>query len=217
MNDLPILYSFRRCPYAIRSRMAIAVSGVQMQLREVVLKNKPPELLLTSPKGTVPVVRRVDGSVLEQSLDILDWVLSISDPAGWKAYPSDVLAEMAKLIEENDVSFKQHLDQYKYADRYPDESKETYRARCHTYLQKLEDRLSVQPHLFSERVSYADVAIFPFVRQFSKVDEQWFAQAPYPALRNWLGRFATGDLFISVMKKYKPWRQGNPSMLFPGI
>ncbi|MBT3564285.1 MAG: glutathione S-transferase, partial [Gammaproteobacteria bacterium] len=171
----------------------------------------------TSPKGTVPVVRRVDGSVLEQSLDILDWVLSISDPAGWKAYPSDVLAAMANLIEENDVSFKQHLDHYKYADRYPDESKEIYRARCHTYLQKLEDRLSVQPHLFSERVSYADAAIFPFVRQFSKVDEQWFAQAPYPALRNWLGRFATGDLFISVMKKYKPWRQGNPSMLFPGI
>lgn len=197
--------------------MAIAVSGVQMQLREVVLKNKPPELLLTSPKGTVPVVRRVDGSVLEQSLDILDWVLSISDPGGWKAYPSDVLAAMANLIEENDVSFKQHLDQYKYADRYPDESQETYRARCHPYLQKLEDRLSVQPHLFSEHVSYADVAIFPFVRQFSKVDEQWFAQAPYPALRNWLGRFTMGDLFISVMKKYKPWRQGNPSMLFPEI
>ncbi len=215
MEKVPILYSFRRCPYAIRSRMAIACSGVRMQLREVVLKNKPPGLIETSAKGTVPVVLREDGRVLEQSLDIVDWVLSVSDPDGWKDYPVETLAEMANLIEENDYSFKANLDHYKYADRYPAEPQEVYRQRCHEYLEKLDRRLDQQACLFSERISYADVAIFPFVRQFAKVDEQWFAKAPYPALRDWLERIVTGDLFLSVMKKYKPWNQGAPSIFFP--
>lgn len=215
MNDVPILYSFRRCPYAIRTRMAIAVSGVKVQLREVVLKNKPPEFLQISPKGTVPVVLRGDGDVLEQSIDIIDWVLSISDPAGWKAYPADVLIEMASLVEENDVSFKPELDRYKYADRYPEFTQADYRSRCHEYLEKLEQKLKHQKYLFSASMSYADVAIFPFVRQFSMVDAQWFARAPYPALKEWLGELIADELFVSVMVKYKPWKQNDPSILFP--
>lgn len=195
--------------------MAIAASGIDMQLREVVLKNKPQALLVASPKATVPVLIKEDGTVLEQSLDILDWVLSCSDPLGWKNFSQMQLIEMAKLVEENDFSFKTQLDRYKYSDRHPEEPAEVYRQHCHEFLSQLEVRLQQSSFLFSERASYADVAIFPFVRQFSKVDEKWFATAPYPALRKWLDTFAFGKLFLSVMKKYKPWHPANEVVVFP--
>jgi glutathione S-transferase len=215
MQNMPILYSFRRCPYAMRARMAIAVSCVKVELREVALKSKPQELLAASPKATVPVLIKENGTVLEQSLDILDWALSNSDPDGWKRFSLGQLTGMAHLVEENDFSFKTHLDRYKYSDRHPNEPPEVYRQHCHQFLRSLEDRLEQSTYLFAESVSYADVAIFPFIRQFSKVDEKWFGTAPYPALRKWLAELVTSKLFLSVMKKHKPWRSESEVIVFP--
>ena len=195
--------------------MAIAASSIDVQLREVVLKNKPQALLAASAKATVPVLIKKDGKVLEQSLDILDWVLSRSDTLGWKDFSQTQLVEMASLVEENDFSFKTHLDRYKYSDRHPGESAEVYRQHCDGFLSQLEARLQLSPFLFSNRASYADIAIFPFVRQFSKVNEKWFATAPYPHLRKWLNEFILGELFISVMKKYQPWHPESEVVVFP--
>jgi len=199
----------------MRARMAIAASGLMVELREVVLKKKPEQFIETSPKATVPVLVLGDGSVLDESLDILDYVLSESDPAGWKNFPDEGRSEMVELIAENDFSFKSQLDRYKYADRYPEETQDVYRARCIDFLAGLEARLQRQTFLFAQRVSYADIAIFPFVRQFAKVDEKWFATAPYPALRKWLMYFTEGHLFGAVMKKYKPWTQSSAFVTFP--
>ena len=197
--------------------MAIAISGTQVQLREVVLKHKPRELVLASAKATVPVLVHKDGNVLEQSLDILHWALSNDDPDGWKNFPEETLSDMASFVEENDFSFKTHLDHYKYADRFPEEPQEVYRQRCQPFLQKLETRLQQKPYLFAGEISYADIAVFPFIRQFSKVDEPWFASAPYPALRVWLENLTQSELFESIMEKHKPWQADQPITFFPSV
>ena len=192
-----VLYSFRRCPYAMRARMALRYSGVAVPIIEVSLKAKPAEMLALSPKGTVPVLS-VDGRVIDESLAIMGWALAQNDPEGWLL--EDDGATQA-LIEENDQGFKYQLDRYKYAERYPEQPMEHYRAEGEVFLSKLEGLLAQREYLLAGHLSLADVALAPFVRQFAHVDREWFGQAPYPRLQNWLQRFLESPLFIAVMAK----------------
>ncbi|KQB51854.1 glutathione S-transferase [Pseudomonas endophytica] len=189
-----VLYSFRRCPYAMRARMALRYSGVALSIIEVSLKAKPAEMLALSPKGTVPVLACADGQVIEQSLEIMLWALAQHDPDHWLGPDSSA------LIEENDQVFKGSLDRYKYAIRYPEHPMEHYRAQGAEFLQRLEDRLEQTPYLAGGTLSLADVALAPFIRQFAHVDRQWFTEAPYPRLNAWLERFLASELFTSVMR-----------------
>lgn len=192
-----VLYSFRRCPYAMRARMALRYSGVAVQIIEVSLKAKPAEMLALSPKGTVPVLS-VDGRVIDESLAIMGWALAQNDPEGWLL--EDDGATQA-LIEENDQGFKYQLDRYKYAERYPEQPMEQYRAEGEVFLSKLEGLLAQREYLLAGHLSLTDVALAPFVRQFAHVDREWFGRAPYPRLQNWLQRFLESPLFIAVMAK----------------
>nr|WP_256670821.1 glutathione S-transferase [Pseudomonas sp. AN3A02] len=191
------MYSFRRCPYAMRARMALRYSGVALQIIEVSLKAKPAEMLALSPKGTVPVLR-VDGRVIDESLAIMRWALAQNDPEGWLL--GDDEATQA-LIEENDQGFKHQLNRYKYAERYPEQPMEHYRAEGEVFLSKLEGLLAQREYLLAGHLSLADVALAPFVRQFAHVDREWFGRAPYPRLQAWLQRFLESPLFIAVMAK----------------
>lgn len=195
---LPILYSYRRCPYAMRARMALQYAGIAVAIREIALKDKPVEMLKASPKGTVPVLVLPDGSVLEQSLEIMHWALQQHDTAGWLTADS---ARTQQLIAESDGSFKQALDKYKYAIRFPEQAEVDYRAQGEVFLQKLELLLTQSQFLLKDQVSLADIAIFPFIRQFSGVDQSWFEAAPYPKLRGWLTCLISSTLFISIMQK----------------
>ena len=217
MKDLyPVLYSFRRCPYAMRARMAVSCSGIQVELREVMLRAMPSSLLACSPKGTVPVLVLPDGRVIDESLDIMRWALAINDPENW--WPSGergLREDIASLIGENDHSFKQHLDRYKYADRYPQYPASVYRDRGEAFLQKLEQRLGQSTWLPGDRMSVADVAIFPFIRQFAFVDKAWFDSRSWPRLQAWLAGLLDSALFTGVMKKYPPWKNGDARTVFP--
>lgn len=196
-----VLYSFRRCPYAMRARMALRYAGCAVQIHEVSLKAKPPEMLERSPKGTVPVLV-LGGQVLEQSLDIMHWALAQNDPDNWLLIDNgDGRRDIQGLIEENDQVFKLHLDRYKYFVRHPHYPQEHYRQLGEVFLQKLEDRLQQRDFLVIDRQTLADVAIAPFIRQFSAVDPEWFATSPYPKLREWLERFIQSALFKAVMMK----------------
>ena len=171
-----VLYSFRRCPYAMRARMALRYSGVPLSVIEVSLKAKPADMLALSPKGTVPVLACADGRVIEQSLEIMHWALAQHDPDNWLG------ANSTALIEENDQVFKANLDRYKYAIRYPEQPMEHYRAQGEQFLQRLEALLKQTPYLAGHTLGLADVALAPFVRQFAHVDHEWFERAPYPRL-----------------------------------
>ena len=196
MNET-LLYSFRRCPYAMRARLALRYSGVCVRIIEVSLKAKPAEMLALSPKGTVPVLS-VDGRVIEESLEIMQWALAQHDPDDWLLQGDPAVLA---LIAENDQGFKYHLDRYKYADRYPEYPMEHYRAEGEVFLQKLEGLLADRAYLLAHHPSLADMAMAPFVRQFAHVDRDWFARAPYPRLQRWLEAFLQSPLFIGVMAK----------------
>lgn len=201
MRTLPRLFSYRRCPYAIRARLALWQAGVAVQVHEVSLRDKPAELLRLSPKGTVPVLWLPDGTVLAQSLDIMRWALAQHDPEGWlHAAPMD---EMLALIARNDGPFKALLDRYKYAERHPQRSAADWRDEAvHTHLADLEARLRSHPWLCGTRCALADMALLPFVRQFAQVDRVWFDATPaLPALRAWLQRGLALPLFATVMAK----------------
>jgi len=203
--SLPVLYSFRRCPYAIRARLALWQAGIEVELRELVLRDKPAEMLALSPKGTVPVLQLPDGRVIDQSLDIMRWALERHDPDGWLGVAG--AEAQAALIERNDVDFKPLLDRYKYVDRHPERTRAEWRdAAVATFLAPLEAQLGGRPCLFGAAPSLADAAIFPFVRQFAGVDGGWFDQAPLPSLRAWLTRWCEGALFASVMRRQPVWR-----------
>ncbi|WP_435036306.1 glutathione S-transferase [Pseudomonas neuropathica] len=191
------LYSFRRCPYAMRARMALRYSGVAVDIVEVSLKAKPAEMLAISPKGTVPVLN-ADGRVIDESLEIMRWALAQHDPQNWLLEDD---ARIAELIEANDQVFKVHLNRYKYAERYPEQPMEVYRAEGALFLQRLEELLTDREYLLADHLSLADVALLPFVRQFAHVDREWFAQTPYVRLQAWLQRFLESELFTSIMKK----------------
>lgn len=218
----PILYSFRRCPYAIRARLAIAGSGLVVELREVVLKNKPAAMLAASPKGTVPVLvlpsSTQEYKVIDESRDIMRWALRQSDPYNWLCRDDpDLLWQIEGLIQENDFVFKQHLDRYKYFERHPGHPQSYYREQCEVTLVKLERLLQQHSFLAGENCSLADMAIFPFIRQFAHVDRNWFYAAPYPALQRWLDYQLESALFVGVMKKYPQWREDEKPCLFPEI
>jgi glutathione S-transferase len=191
------LYSFRRCPYAMRARMALRYSGVPVDIVEVSLKAKPAEMLAISPKGTVPVLN-AEGRVIDESLEIMRWALALNDPDDWLLAGDSRIDE---LIEANDQGFKVHLNRYKYAERYPEQPMEFYRAEGAVFLQRLEGLLNDRDYLLTDHPSLADIALLPFVRQFAHVDREWFAQTPYPRLQAWLQRLLESELFTSIMKK----------------
>lgn len=221
-SPLGTLYTFRRCPYAMRARLActLFLNAQCLELREVVLKNKPPELLAISPKATVPVlalqeVQLDDKSIIDESRDIMLWALErASGELKTQYLPFHLQLEVDELIDENDGSFKWALDRYKYADRY-DESEEHYRQLGEVFLVKLENLLGKQNYLLSAEMSLADIAIFPFVRQFAHVDKKWFEASPYPRLIQWLNELLESELFSSIMEKYKPWQADNERVYFP--
>ncbi|MNB63083.1 glutaredoxin 2 [compost metagenome] len=191
------LYSFRRCPYAMRARMALRYSNVPVEIVEVSLKAKPAAMLAISPKGTVPVLD-AGGQVIDESLEIMRWALAQNDPQDWLL---DGDSRIAELIEANDQGFKVHLNRYKYAERYPEQPMEIYRAEGALFLQSLDELLTDRDYLLTDHASLADVALLPFVRQFAHVDREWFAQTPYVRLQAWLQRFLESELFTSIMKK----------------
>ena len=211
MTELPILYSFRRCPYAMRARMALVASGAVVELREVLLKDKPPELLSASPKATVPVLLTPDGCVIEESLDVMQWALERHDPLGWL----EGCSLGSDWIRECDSDFKHWLDRYKYAERYPEQSAEDYRQNAESFIQKLEDRLSVSDWMGGEAAHAVDVALFPFIRQFAGVDPSWWQSAPYPSVRRWLENWLNSALFSAIMAKYPRWESGQAGERFP--
>ena len=196
MNEA-LLYSFRRCPYAMRARLALRYSGVPVRIIEVSLKAKPAEMLALSPKGTVPVLS-VEGRVIEESLEIMQWALAQHDPDDWLLQGDPAVLA---LIAENDQVFKHHLNRYKYAERYLEQPMEHYRAEGEVFLQKLEGLLAEREYLLAEHLSLADAALAPFVRQFAHVDREWFAGTPYQRLQIWLQRFLESPLFTAVMAK----------------
>lgn len=202
---LPILYSYRRCPYAMRARMALWAAQVQVELREVSLREKPQHLLQISPKATVPVLQLPDGTVLEQSLDIMHWALQQNDAQGWLSVD---IAQADALISANDGEFKKALDRYKYPDRYPEQSPLFYREQGEQFLQRLETALAGHRYLLGDSASIADVAIFPFIRQFAAVDSEWFAQSAYGNLRVWLAGWVESALFDEVMQKVATYVEG---------
>ena len=208
MTDCPTLYSFRRCPYAMRGRMGLAISETPVRLREIILRDKPDEMLKASPKGTVPVLID-DGVVVDESLDVMRWALAKNDPEDWAHTLDD------PLIEENDGPFKHHLDRYKYATRYEDADPEEHRAAGFAFLKKLEERLTSNSYLGGDKRSGVDIAIFPFVRQFRIADPVWFDAAPIPKTLRWLNEMVDSDLFKSVMKKYPLWNETGEEFDFP--
>lgn len=211
-EQLPILYSFRRCPYAMRARMALVIAGQRVELREVVLKEKPAEMIEASAKGTVPVLVMPDGRVIDESIDIMHWALRRSDPEGWHV-PNTV--EMDQLISDNDGPFKHHLDRFKYATRYEDADPEVERAAAEEYLALLDERLMANKHLMGDRRSLADIAIFPFVRQFMNAAKDVMEMSRFPGVDRWLKGHVATPLFASVMGKYPQWQPGEPTTYFP--
>ena len=203
-SEQPILYSFRRCPYAMRARLALHYADQAVEHREVVLRDIPQQMIDISPKATVPVMQLADDTVIDESLDIALWALEQQDPQKLLGSLSQ-LSDMLALINENDNDFKGWLDRYKYADRHPEESIETYRQEGEVFLQKLEERLARHPYLFGTEIRLADIAIMPFVRQFAHVDKRWFEAADYPNLQRWLSEWLVSDSFTKIMIKYPQW------------
>lgn len=201
----------------MRARMAIAAAGIECRLREVVLRDKPAEMLEASPKGTVPVIVEANGTVIEESLDVMAWALSQNDQDNWLIPDHGTRADMDTLIAESDGPFKRALDRYKYPNRYEDESvvREDQRALGLVFLEKLNARLEGQENLFGDRVSYADIAIFPFVRQFANTDRAWFDALDLPNLQAWLSRHLDSDLFKQIMPKFAQWKSGDTEPQFP--
>jgi glutathione S-transferase len=190
----------------MRARMALSYANISVDIREISLRNKPASMLLASPKGTVPVLVLQNGMVLEESLHIMRWALQQQDSDDWQRNNQPTLQETVhQLMHENDNAFKRALDRYKYPDRYPEQSQVEYRSQGEVFLKQLEDRLNAHVFLLSDSLSLADVAVFPFIRQFSAVDSAWFEHSPYPKLRTWLATLIASDLFTSVMGKYPTW------------
>ncbi|MEL7197530.1 MAG: glutathione S-transferase [Pseudomonadota bacterium] len=215
MSAHPILYSFRRCPYAMRARMALWQAGIAVELREVKLANKPPELIKASPKATVPVLVLDDGTVVDESIAVMRWALGQSDPDDWLS------GDDRGLIDQNDGPFKHRLDRYKYPSRYPDENggdedafRMNHREQGLAILQSLDARLSDAGQLSGECPTLADIALFPFIRQFANTDRAWFDAQDLPHLQKWLETHLASDLFKAIMPKFTPWKAGDHTLHF---
>ena len=192
--------------------MALAYSAIRVEVREIKLSNMPQEFLDLSPKATVPVLRLGDGTLFEESLDIMHWALAIADPQQWLLDDSN----SHELIRQNDEVFKPLLDAYKYADRFPQLSQLEHRNGAEYFLRQLEDKLGQHPFLVSERITITDVAIMPFIRQFAGVEPKWFEQCEYTGVRRWLNRQIDSELFKSVMSKLVFWQPGNDAIYTTG-
>lgn len=212
---LPLLYSFRRCPYAMRARLALLVAGQTCELREVVLRDKPQALREASPKATVPVLVLADGQVIDESLAIMQWALARHDPLGWCRPTHGAPAQMLALVTENDTGFKPLLDRAKYPQRFGIADPLAPRIACAPFLAGLEQRLAQTPFLCGGHATLADAALFPFVRQFAGVDPDWFAQQPWARLQQWLLDWQSTTLFARAMQKFAPWQPGDAPQLFP--
>ncbi|MGB7430882.1 MAG: glutathione S-transferase [Ahrensia sp.] len=212
-QPLPILYSFRRCPYAMRARLALLTTGTTVELREIVLRDKPAAMIETSPKATVPVLVLPDDTVIDESREIAEWALSQHDPHGWLNADR---AEIAALIDHNDGPFKQALDRYKYPNRYDGEEGDRHqqRALCAATIENYEARLRSHSWLLGDNATWADYAVLPFVRQFAHVDRNWFWAQNWPHVVAWLDAFLASDLFQGVMEKRAPWQPGADPVLF---
>jgi len=207
--NYPILYSFRRCPYAMRARLALAYSGIDYEHREILLKNRPDELYALSPKGTVPVLQLNDKTVIDESIDVMKWALAQSDPEHW--YTENIKVQNS-LIDQNDGDYKKWLDKYKYHVRFKDGSYEEYQYAVGEILKTYESILSKSPYLCGDKVTLADMALFPFIRQGAYVDLNWF-NAQFPKLSTWLKIFNESELFETIMKKYTVWKSGEDGIL----
>ena len=225
---LPILYSLRNCPYAMRARIAIFKSHQPVALRDVVLSDKPPEMILASAKATVPilVISQTDNSiskdnakcqVIDESLDVMLWALNSTDPNDLLHRDSpEVLTQMLAFITEFDVEFKRCLEAYKCAKRYHETNIDECRAACEHYIQMLELRLTAHKFLSSERESLLDIALLPFIRQFARIERQWYLQSPYPNIKAWLNNYLQSPMFTKVMAKYPLWLDSAEEVVFVG-
>ena len=213
ISSYPRLYSFRRCPYAMRARLGILFAELQVELREITLKNKPPQMLAISPKGTVPVLQLLDGTVIEESREIMTWALAQQDSQG--LLNAETLLEANALIDKNDNEFKYWLDRYKYADRHIDMSQTEYRQQGEVFLQLLEELLTKNSYLLGESITIADIGIVPFVRQFAHVNRDVFYDLPYPNLQRWLQDWLSHPLFLQAMTKFQPWQEKDDVVVFP--
>ena len=208
-KEFPILYSFRRCPYAIRARWALLSSDVDVELREVVLKDKPSEFLRVSNSGTVPCLQSSD-NIMDESIDIMIWALKKNDPDGWLDMPDEGYG----LIDEVEKKFKPHLDKTKYASRYSKIDTTISRRLAIDYLINFDKKIEGQ-FLFGNQPKLADVAIFPFVRQFANIDINWFNEFQWKKLKDWLDFFVGSKMFIKSQKKFDQWRLDADPVFFP--
>ncbi|MDD8058433.1 glutathione S-transferase [Shewanella metallivivens] len=218
---LPVLYSLRNCPYAMRARLAIYASGQQVYIRDLVLSNKPAELLAASPKATVPVLvlkaNTVTGQcdVIDESLAIMQWAFSQTDPNNYlHSQSANALPEMLAMITQFDTEFKGLLERYRCAKRYHEPTLTTDRQACEQYISKLELRLTQHQYLMSNNPSLVDLALMPFIRQFARVERQWYRQAPYPHLRHWLNHYLQSNMFTKVMAQYPLWLESKQEHIF---
>ncbi len=201
--QLPILYSFRRCPYAMRARMAMNYSKISYEHREILLRKRPQALYDISAKGTVPVLQLPDGLIIDESIDIMRWALKKSDPKSWY---KDKIPEQDNIIERNDTVFKYWLDRYKYHVRYPEKSFEEYQTQLEQFYLKYNSQLDKNTYLLGHHISLADIAIMPFIRQAAHVNLDWFSEK-FPKLHNWLENHKTSKIFKSIMEKYDIWNE----------
>ena len=196
----------------MRARMAIYISGQKCELREVLLRDKPPSMLEYSPKGTVPVLILQDGNVIDESLDVIDWALNLNDPDDWQR--SKDTKKTKELIKINDGEFKYHLDRYKYSKRYDNEDPEFHRKKCLKFIESLNNELNNSKYIFDNNISYVDIVLLPFIRQFRIADMEWFDSLPYDNIKVWLSKFLDSFLLNINMKKYDLWKEGDVSIVF---
>ena len=207
-----IIYSFRRCPYAMRARMAINISNQKCEIREVLLRDKPPSMLEYSSKGTVPVLVLQSGEVIDESLDVIDWALNLNDPDNWQRSKDN--EKTKELIKINDGEFKHHLDRYKYSKRYDDEDPEFHRKKCLSFIEKVNSELQNSKYIFDDEISYIDISLLPFIRHFRIADNEWFDELPYENVKSWLSNFLNSELLKSIMSKYDLWKEGDEVTIF---
>ncbi|MCW8833446.1 MAG: glutathione S-transferase [Colwellia sp.] len=214
-NALPILYSLRNCPYAMRARIAIYYSQQPIILRDVVLNNKPEAMLKASPKGTVPVLVLSEQKVIEESLEVMLWALGSNDPDNFlQSHNDEALTQMLTVIARFDHDFKACLEAYKCAKRYHEGDLIQHRQACEVHIQDLEQRLTQHQFLMSSTPSLMDIALLPFIRQFARVERQWYLQSPYPRLRKWLNNYLQSPMFTKVMAKFPLWSPGHEAVIF---
>jgi glutathione S-transferase len=222
-KTFPILYSLRNCPYAMRARVAVFKAKQTVLLRDLVLSNKPKAMIEASPKATVPVLVLTNGVVIEESLAVMLWAFQQTDPNNvMHSHIDNALPEMLAIINDFDHGFKQALNQYKCTKRYLKGNNNAHelaehREKCEQFIAKIEQRLTKHTFLMSDRESLADIAIFPFIRQFARVERQWYLQSPYPKVRQWLNNYLQSPMFTKVMAKYPLWLDSHQEILFGDV